>query len=194
MFDRDLIKHGKEFLADLSNHKYEVADDGLFLPASQVFLRGEYEDDYGITPNLIPTQGMIYILNCALYSTAKLNNFYLALYSGNYTPTNALTAANFAATATEITSGTEGYSNATRPAWLPPAAATVDSIDNYAAKAAFNIVTASQVTIRGAALLSDSVKGSTVGTLISAAKFANDRTEFNGNVYSLGYRVRAQGA
>lgn len=194
MFDRDLIKHGREFLADLDNNKYEVADDGIFLPASQVFLRGEYEDNYGITPNLIPTQGMIYILNCALYNTAKLNTFYLALYSGNYTPTNALTAANFAATATEITSGTEGYSNATRPAWVPPTAATLDSIDNYADKSVFNIVTATQVTIRGAALLSDAVKGSTVGTLVSAAKFANDRIEYNGNTYSLGYRVRAQGA
>lgn len=194
MFDRDIIQHGKEFLADLSNHKYEVADDGLFLPASKVFLRGEYEDDYGVTPNLIPTQGMIYILNCALYSTAKLNNFYLALYSGNYTPTNALTAANFAATAGEIVSNTEGYSNATRPAWVPPAAATLDSIDNYADKSVFNIVTATQVTIRGAALLSDAVKGATSGVLISAAKYANDRVEYNGNTYSLGYRVRAQGA
>lgn len=192
MLDSDIIRHAGEFKGYLDNHQYEVSDTGIEFPKASVMLFGEYEDKYGITPNLITTEGLNHILSVALRDGSKLSNFYLALYSGNYTPTAALTAATFAATATEIVSGTEGYSNATRPQWSPTAPAG-GQIDNYTAKAEFNIVTASQVTIYGAALLSDAVKGSTSGVLISAARFASSRTEYNGNVYGLGYRVRAQG-
>lgn len=191
MIDSDLIRHAREFKGYIDNHQYEVSDTGIEFPKAKVMISGEYEDKYGRTPNLVPTEGINHILMVALSNTAKLNNFYLALYSGNYTPTAALTAANFAATATEITSGAEGYSEATRPAWTP----TITSagvMDNYAAKADFTIVTATSLTIRGAAVLSDAVKGATTGVLISAAKFTADRVEANGNTYSLGYRIRAQ--
>lgn len=191
MLDRDIIRHAREFKGYIDNHQYEVSDTGIEFPKAKVAIFGEYEDNYGRTPNLVPTQGLNHILMVALSNTAKLNNFYLALYSGNYTPTAALTAANFAATATEIVSGTEGYSDATRPGWTPTITAA-GVMDNYAAKATFNIVTATSLTIRGAALLSDAVKGSTSGVLISAAKFASDRIEYNGNEYNLGYRVTAQ--
>lgn len=191
MLDRDIIRHAREFKGYIDNHQYEVSDTGIEFPKAKVAIFGEYEDNYGRTPNLVPTEGLNHILMVALSNTAKLNNFYLALYSGNYTPTAALTAANFAATATEIVSGTEGYSNATRPGWTPTITAA-GVMDNYAAKATFNIVTATSLTIRGAALLSDAVKGSTSGVLISAAKFASDRIEYNGNEYNLGYRVTAQ--
>lgn len=191
MLDRDIIRHAGEFKSYLDSHQYDVSDSGIEFPRARVAIFGEYEDNYGVTPNLVPTEGLNHILMVALSNTAKLNNFYLALYSGNYTPVAGLTAGTFASSATEITSGTEGYSNATRPGWTP----TISSagvMDNYSSKATFNIATATQVTIRGAALLSDSVKGSTSGVLISAAKFAQDRIEYNGNEYNLGYRVRAQ--
>lgn len=193
MIDRDLIKHAAEFKGYIDNHKYEVSEEGVYFPLARVAIVGEYEDNYGRTPNLIPTEGLNHILMVALSNTAKLNNFYLALFSNNYTPTNTLTAANFAATAGEITSNTEGYSETTRRQWTPTAAAG-GVIDNYTAKAAFSIETATSVTIRGAALLSDNVKGSASGVLISAAKFANDRVEYDGNTYNLGYRVTATGA
>ena len=191
MIDRDLIKHAREFKGYIDNHQYEVSDEGIEFPRAKVMIFGEYEDNYGRTPNLVPTEGLNHILMVALSNTAKLNNFYLALYSANYTPTAALTAANFAATATEIVSNTEGYSETTRRTWTPTITAA-GVMDNYAAKAAFTIATATQVTIRGAALLSDPVKGSTSGVLISAAKFAADRVEYAGNIYNLGYRVSAQ--
>lgn len=191
MIDSDLIKHAGEFKGYLDNHQYEVSDEGIEFPRAKVMIFGEYEDNYGVTPNLVPTEGLNHILMVALSNTAKLNNFYLALYSGNYTPTSSLTAANFAATATEIVSGSEGYSNATRPAWVPTITAA-GVMDSYTNKAVYNIVTATQVTVRGAALLSNPVKGAGSGVLISAAKFAQDRIEYNGNSYGLGYRVRAQ--
>jgi hypothetical protein len=192
MIDRDLLKHAREFKGYIDNHKYEVSDEGIEFPRAKVMIFGEYEDNYGRTPNLIPTEGLNHILGVALANVSKLNNFYLALFSGNYTPVAGLTAATFTSAATEIISGTEGYSEATRRAWVPAAAAG-GVIDNYATKASFTIATATQVTIRGAALLSDAVKGSTSGVLISAARYTNDRIEYAGNQYNLGYRVTAQG-
>jgi len=192
MLDNDILKHAREFKGYLDSYKYEVSDEGIEFPRAKVMIHGEYEDNYGKTPNLIPTEGLNHILMVTLSNTAKLNNFYLALFSGSYTPTNTLTAANFTSTATEIVSGTEGYSQATRPAWAPAAAAS-GVIDNYAAKADFTIATATTVTIRGAALLSEAVKGSTSGVLISAARYGADRVENDGNTYSLGYRVTATG-
>lgn len=191
MLDKDILKHAREFKGYLDNHQYEVSDEGIEFPRAKVMIFGEYEDNYGRTPNLVPTEGLNHILMVALSNTAKLNTFYLALYSGNYTPTAALTAANFTATATEIVSGTEGYSEATRQTWVPVITAA-GVMDNYASKAVFTIATATSLTIRGAALLSASAKGATTGVLISAARYAQDRIEYDTNVYNLGYRVTAQ--
>ena len=63
-------------------------------------------------------------------------------------------------------------------------------MDNTANRAAFTIATATSVTIRGAALLSDFVKGGTNGVIMSIAKFTQPRTEYAGNIFNLGYRVR----
>lgn len=195
MIDRDLKKHAREFKGYMDNHHYEVTDEGILFPrAGQVLAVGEYflsSPGYAdsIEKNLMTTQGLNHILDVALDSTtAKLNSFYLALYSGAYNPTSALTAANFAATATEITSAVEGYSEATRPAWTPAAAANGVK-DNYTSRANFTIATATVLAIRGAALLSSNVKGGATGVLVSAARFAQDRLQYNTDVFTLGYRT-----
>lgn len=79
--------------------------------------------------NIIPIEGLAHLLNVSLGSKAKEAGYYLALFSGSATPAANWTAASFAATANEIVSMTEGYSNPTRPAWTP-ANATTGSIDN----------------------------------------------------------------
>lgn len=191
MIDKALAKHAQEFQRNLNNHNYEVTDSGIEFVSAGVEVFGEYQDNYGTQTNILPVQGLDHILMVALSSTAKAPAFYLALYGSNFTPTSGLTASQFASSAGEIVSGTEGYSNASRRPWTPAAAANA-AIDNYAAKAEFNIVTASQITIRGAALLSEQTKGSTAGVLVSATRFDNDRIEYNGNVYQLGYQVRLQ--
>ena len=191
MIDTDLIKHGGEFARYLANNKFEMTEHGIEFPVAQAEVFGEYQDKYGTEKNLLTIQGLNHLLMVALSNSSKLNDFYLALYSGNFTPTGALTAAQFAASAGEIVSASEGYSNATRPQWNP-AAADSGAIDNYANKAEFNIATTGSVTIRGAALLSDWTKGSTSGVLISASRFSHERVEYDGNVYQLGYRVRLQ--
>lgn len=191
MIDKDLIKHAREFLGYLRNFKYEKTDTGIEFPAARALVFGDFEDDHGCEKNMWLTEGLNHVLMVALKDTAKLNSFYVALFSGNYTPVAGLTAATFASAATEIVSNTEGYSEATRRPWTPGSAAG-GIIDAYSNKANFTIATATSVTIRGAALLSDNVKGSTSGVIISAARFSSDRVKYDGETYGIGYRVRLQ--
>lgn len=191
MIDTDLVKHGREFGRYLRNGQYEQTDEGILFPEAKAVAFGEYQDRHGIETNLITIEGLNHILDVALSDELKKGQFYLALYSNNFTPTSATTAAQFAATAGEIVSASEGYAETQRPQWQPgnPSGGAIDNYDN---KAEFNIVTGSEVVIRGAALLSDFGKGSTSGVLISASRFSHARTEYNGNVYQLGYRLRLQ--
>lgn len=138
--------------------------------------------------NIIPIEGLAHLLNVSLGSKAKEAGYYIALFSGSATPAANWTAASFAATANEIVSMTEGYSNPTRPAWTP-AAATTGSIDNLVTVASVTIATSGTLNVTGAALLSASGKGATTGVLISASKYSTPRTFQNGDTYEIGYRV-----
>lgn len=196
MLDKTLVRHGREFAAAIARGDVEQTADGLYFPAASALAVGEYfyTGDDGATEvvkNLIPTSGLDYLLSVGLGGAQQATQFHLALYSGNYTPTATLTAANFAATATEIVSSVEGYTEASRRPWTP-GAVSAGQMDNLVNRASFTIATASSLVIRGAALLSDNGKGSTFGTLISAGRFAQDRTHYAGDVFTLGYRVRLQ--
>lgn len=138
--------------------------------------------------NIIPIEGLAHLLNVSLGSKAKEAGYYIALFSGSATPAANWTAASFAATANEIVSMTEGYSNPTRPAWTP-ATATTGSIDNLVTVASVTIATSGTLNVTGAALLSASGKGATTGVLISASKYSTPRTFQNGDTYEIGYRV-----
>lgn len=140
--------------------------------------------------NLVVNEGISHILNVALGSKAKTAKYYLALFGGATAPAPTWTAANFAAVASEIVSGTEGYTNATRPEWVP-VDTNGNSIDNMAAAAQLTIATSGTLTVTGAALLTNSTKGGTTGTLISASKYPVARTFQNGDIYEIGYRLSA---
>lgn len=195
MFDRDLQQHAGEFGRYLRTHKYDVTDTGdvLFPRAAAVAQGGYLHDVNGLDQrfdkNLLPDEGLIYLLNVGLNNGSKLATWYLSLYAANYTPLAGLTAASYPATASEITSNTEGYTESTRPVWTPTAP-TTPLIDNLANKAAFTIATASSLTVNGAALLSEATKGAVTGKLVSATKFAAARTLYNTDVFNLAYRVQ----
>ena len=112
----------------------------------------------------------------------------MALFNGATAPAANWTASNFPSVASEITSTTEGYTNATRPVWTPSVASS-GSISNMAATASLTIATAATLTVTGAALLTNSTRGGTSGVLVSASKFAVARTFQNGDVYQLGYEL-----
>lgn len=193
MLDKDLQKHASEFLGYLDKNQYEVADSGIYFPKAGVIATGMYGHDVNGTDycedsNIVTTEGLNHLLTTTLANGNKNSNWYVALYGGAYTPVAGVTAATFPAAANELTSGTEGYSEASRRPWTPGAAVN-GTMDNTDSKAVFTIVSAGSVTVNGAALLSASAKGATSGVLMSAAKFSAARTLYAGDVFSLLYRV-----
>lgn len=184
----------REVSKALAQGDFQVTDDGILFPRQGILAQGEYfgrvnggawekEGD-----NLITTEGLAHILNVAMGATAKPAGYFLALFSGAAAPAANWTAAGFAATANEITSMSEGYTAATRPAWTP-GTATANSIDNLTAVASVTIATAASLNVTGAALLTNSTRGGTGGVLVSASKYAAARTFQNNDTYEIGYRL-----
>jgi len=193
MFHKDLRKHASEFLGYLRNKAYEITPSGILFPKARAIASGIYihdvnGEDERIDHNLLPDEGLTYLLSVGLNNGTKLSSWYLSIYSANYTPLAGLTAASYPATASEITSGTEGYTESTRPLWTPTAP-TTPLIDNLANKATFTIATASSLTVRGCALLSEATKGAVTGKISSASKFSADRVLYNTDAFNLAYRV-----
>ena len=180
-------------IAAVSAKDYTSNDDGSITTGQGITAKGEYYDringgEWTRTENLIPNEGLAHILNVALGTTPKPASYHLALFSAAAQPAANWTAASFASTASEIVSMTEGYSAATRPTWTPANTAT-NSIDNMAAVAKVTMKTASSLTVQGAAMLTNSSKGSTAGALISASKYAAPRVFQDGDTYEIGYRI-----
>ena len=125
--------------------------------------------------NLMPDEGIAYMLGTALKQGAPAPAWYVGLFSGAYTPTAGVTAATIATAASECTA----YSADTR---LPFAlgAVTGGAVDNAASKAEFTFT--SDVTIYGGFIVSAAAKNSTSGTLISVVRFASPKALSAGGV------------
>lgn len=195
--NNDLIRHGAEFRRHLANHAYEMSEHGILFPKAKALAHGVYihtvnGGDLREDPNLLVNEGLTYMLDVALNNATKLATWYVALYAAAYTPLAALTAASFAATASEITSNTEGYTQANRVTWVP-AAPTTPLITNLASKASFTIATASSLAVNGAGLLSDATKGAVTGKLMSASKFAVTRTLYDTDTFEVAYQATLTG-
>jgi len=183
----------KDLENDLKAENYQMTEQGIYLPKQGILAQGEYFDringgEWQTTHNLVVNEGLAHLLNVAMGTTAKPAGYYLALFSGATAPAANWTAANFSSVAAEIVSMTEGYTNATRPQWTPQNTST-NSIDNFNAVAKVTIATSSQLTVTGAAMLTNSTKGGTTGTLISASKYTAARVFQNGDEYEIGYRL-----
>lgn len=189
----DLARHAGEFLRALRGHRYERTATGLYFPDAQVEARGMYVHDVNgqdqrTDKNLLVDQGLTHMLATEFGTGSKISSWYIALYAGAVTPAANLTAASFPATMSELTSTAEGYLETTRQLFNP-GTAVADGIDNTAAKAAFTIVTASQLNVNGAALISSNVRGDTSGVLASATRFTATRVLSNTDIFNVGYRV-----
>src|SRR3972149_5905604 len=84
--------------------------------------------------NLIPTEGLNYMLGTALTGVAQSSTWYVALFEGNYTPVGTVTAATFPSAATECTA----YTEASRVTWTP-GSISAGSVSNTASKAVFTM-------------------------------------------------------
>lgn len=126
---------------------------------------------------MMPEQGRNHVLGVLLKGSAQTLTWYIAPYSGNYTPQDSDTAATFPGQASEYT----GYSESARVAFVPGTVAA-GSVDNGASPATITSNQVAQQTIRGASLVSASTKGSTSGILLSAIKFPSPKLLDNGDV------------
>lgn len=189
-----LLRFAKEFVKAVRDGNYSRSEGGILIKKG-LMLRAVYEeglmsdpDSFRKTHNLIPDAGILKILGLAFYSDSKITTWYLAPFSGSTTPAANLTAATVTATQTEITSGSEGYTESVRQTYVPAAPAS-GKVTNTASKASFTIITASTLTVTGAFLVSASAKGATTGTLASCVKFGTARVLNNTDVWGLGYEV-----
>lgn len=191
------MKHkslGQDLVRALASRKYELTGDGVAFPTLNVEVVGEYFHSVNGGPvtvdkNILTTEFLNYLLMCGLHTLPKVNDWYLTLFAGNVTPATNWKAETFTSAASEIVSSTEGYTQANRVKFNATATNS-NQVDNLVGgRAQFTIVTASQLVVRGAALLSDQLKGSTQGLLASASRFTRERTLLDGDTFDLGYRV-----
>lgn len=183
----------KSLIADIKRGKYELSDNGIFVPKANIFVGGFFEVDHlrggklihtQQAKNIIVNQGLNHILNAVLNGATQITQWYVAIFEGNYQPVAADTAAGIVANATESTA----YNESTRPTY-DEAASTAQSTTNSASRATFSI-NASK-TIYGAYLISTSGKASATGTLLAAAKFSASRAVQNLDQLLVTYTVNA---
>lgn len=141
--------------------------------------------EVGVYENLVPDEGLNYLLRVGVLGHSQISTWYVALFSGNVDPEPTWTAANFSANASEIVSSTQGYSESSRPAWTPQISSNF--VSNANSVATFTIVGSSPVQIRGSALLSSSGKGSTSGILLSAVRYPSAHIVNDGSTFQVRY-------
>lgn len=189
----EILRHAAEFSKALDGNQYELSETGVYLPKARVTLGGLYihgvnGTDWREDPNIVVNEGLLDVLSVYLKSGTQKTAWYLSLFGNNYTPVAGLTAASYPATAGEITSGSEGYSESNRVTWTGGTPAS-NMVDNTASMAVFTIVTATSLVVYGAGLHSVNTKGATTGVLLSASKFSAARTLYNTDVFNLSWRL-----
>jgi len=130
--------------------------------------------------NLWVIEGLDYLLTNGVIAAP----LYLAPYANNVAPQDTWTAATFAATAGEITTG---YVEAARQQWNNTGVASGGSLGNDT-DAIFTANTGG-MTVWGSGLLDTSAKGGTAGSLIAATQFVSSSTYGQGITCSLGYTL-----
>lgn len=142
--------------------------------------------------NIVPSAGILDLLDVYIGNGTQTTTWYLAPFAGNVTPAAGWTATTFDSLATEFTN----YTQSTRPALVPGAAASGE-INNLASLATITVGadTATQDTIWGIGLISSSTKEGTTGVLFSAARLATSRANLlEDDQINLSYRLQISNA
>jgi hypothetical protein len=135
--------------------------------------------------NIIPNEGLNAFLQVFFGKMSVIPNFYIGIYSGNYTPQATDTMATFPTNANEFSS----FSETTRQQFVIPASISGTSVDNSASPAVFTATAAG--TIYGGFLSTSSATNATTGILLSAMKFSSSKTLAIGDKLSVSYGVTA---
>jgi hypothetical protein len=199
---RDEIgRHAHEFAGYLARHQYEKSDSGILFPKAGLYLQGRFSDFVNGVPigvqmeNIIVDSGLNHMLGVELLGTTQIGAaaWYIGLGTGTTAEVGAVawTGANIATNASEITSTTDGYSEANRQAFTGAANTGNTSVDNSASKAAFTITsTGGAISVENAFVVgTDNVRGGTTGQLLSYKRYASTRSLNNADNYEVQYEV-----
>ena len=132
--------------------------------------------------NIIPNEGIAYMMSAAYLGGAQLTTWYIGLYKGEHTPVVTDTMATLLAAATESTD----YSGGARKTLNGALANGVYSNINNPADFVFT----AGVTIRGGFITNNSIFNNSSGILVSAVKFSTARVMATGETL----RVKAGNA
>ena len=161
--------------------KIEAQSQGIF--EIDVYRDGKFLESFEFG-NLLTREGVDHRNSVTFMGGAANTLWYIGLFEGNYTPTDAATAATIAALSTEATA----YSSPTRVTWTPTLDSVNMEIHNTASPAEFTL-TADKL-LYGAFLISSNVKGGTAGVLMSVARFSAPRQYYNTDVFNIKYRLK----
>lgn len=126
--------------------------------------------------NLVPIQGLDYLISVGLKQGSAYPSFYVGLFEGDYTPQPTDTMATFPTDATELTAYTEATR---RPLVLGDIAN--GAVDNAASRAEFTGNTAGKAAM-GGFVSGSPVKGAGTSVLMSAVRFPSPRALEPGNL------------
>lgn len=123
--------------------------------------------------NLIPVEGLNYILNASFKGGTQNATLYCGLFEGNYVPMSTDTMAAFPTAATECTA----YTSTTRPAvtFGTVASGNMDNLSNLT-----EFTGTADKTIYGGFLSTSSAKGGTTGVLCSVVRAPTAKSLSNG--------------
>ncbi len=132
--------------------------------------------DTEVVHNLLPIEGLNYLISTGLKAGSAFTSWYVGLYEGDYTPVPGDTMAAFPGAATELTA----YDESTRRA-LTLGAVASGAVDNAASKAEFTGSTNGKLAM-GGFVASAPAKGATTGVLISAVRFTSPKALDDGTI------------
>lgn len=172
-----------------------VPDRRLLVPVRQIIggrflgkiIRDKRVIDEFECKNIVVNQGLNYLLGAALGAQSTVTNWFIALFSNNYTLLASDTAATIAANSGEVTQYTAG----TRQPWqsAPPASQSITNATNQASFT-FNAT----LNVYGAFLISSSAINGTSGTLFSGAQFGAPKSVVASDILQLTYTFTAASA
>jgi hypothetical protein len=122
-----------------------------------------------VVHNLLPVEGINYLLSAGLKGGSQIPTWYIGLFEGNYAPVSGDTAATFPGLATECTT----YAEAARVEWNEGSVVS-GTVNNSANRAEFT--SNALRTIYGGFIASAPAKGATSGTLLSVVRFSSPKT------------------
>lgn len=126
--------------------------------------------DTEVIHNLIPTEGINYLIGAGLKGATPVTSWYVGLFEGDYSPVAGDTMATFPGNATECTA----YVETARPA-LTLGTVSGGTVDNTASKAEFT-GNATGKLVKGGFISSVPTKGATTGVLVSAVRFTTPKS------------------